>query len=162
MPQMMDIEKLPLLLPDIDSYLPTESGEPPLARASNWKTEEGYAIETNTMPGFAGSSAYYLRYMDPNNDNEYFSSEAVNYWQQVDFYIGGAEHATGHLMYSRFWNKFLYDLGLTPLDEPFKKMINQGMILGRSNIVYRDKNNQNHFISSGLINKYDTTQYMLM
>jgi len=157
MPQMMDIEKLPLLLPDIDSYLPTESGEPPLARASNWKTEEGYAIETNTMPGFAGSSAYYLRYMDPNNDNEYFSSEAVNYWQQVDFYIGGAEHATGHLMYSRFWNKFLYDLGLTPLDEPFKKMINQGMILGRSNIVYRDKNNQNHFISSGLINKYDTT-----
>ncbi len=157
MPQMMDIEKLPLLLPDIDSYLPTESGEPPLARASNWKTEEGYAIETNTMPGFAGSSAYYLRYMDPNNDNEYFSSKAVNYWQQVDFYIGGAEHATGHLMYSRFWNKFLYDLGLTPLDEPFKKMINQGMILGRSNIVYRDKNNQNHFISSGLINKYDTT-----
>jgi leucyl-tRNA synthetase len=154
-PYIMDEKKLPLLLPEVDAYLPTESGEPPLARAKNWKTDEGYSIEVNTMPGFAGSSAYYFRYMDPNNQNLYFSNEAVNYWKSVDLYLGGAEHATGHLIYSRFWNKFLYDIGLTPEDEPFKKMINQGMILGRSNIVYRNKKNPNHFISFGLIGKFD-------
>lgn len=137
MPYTMDNNKLPLELPPIDAYKPTENGEPPLARVKNWITEEGYPIETNTMPGFAGSSGYYLRYMDPHNNKEYFSKEANEYWQQVDLYIGGSEHATGHLIYSRFWNKFLYDLGLTCKDEPFKKMINQGMIQGRTNFVYR-------------------------
>jgi Leucyl-tRNA synthetase len=137
MPYAMDESKLPLGLPSIDAYLPTESGEPPLARAKNWVTEEGYPIETNTMPGFAGSSGYYLRYMDPHNDKQYFSKEANDYWQQVDLYIGGAEHATGHLIYSRFWNKFLFDLGLACKDEPFQRMINQGMIQGRSSMVYR-------------------------
>jgi len=137
MPFMLDEDQLPLELPEIDKYLPTETGEPPLARAKNWKTKEGYPLEVNTMPGFAGSSGYYLRYMDPNNDKEYFSQEAVNYWQNVDLYIGGAEHATGHLIYSRFWNKFLFDMGLAVCDEPFKKLINQGMIQGRSSFVYR-------------------------
>ena len=137
MPYAMDVNKLPLELPSIDAYKPTENGEPPLARAKNWVTEEGYPIETNTMPGFAGSSGYYLRYMDPHNENEYFSKEANNYWQNVDLYIGGAEHATGHLIYSRFWNKFLFDLGLACKDEPFQKMVNQGMIQGRSSIAYR-------------------------
>lgn len=137
MPYTLDNSKLPLELPPIDAYKPTENGEPPLARVKNWVTEEGYPIETNTMPGFAGSSGYYLRYMDPHNNNEYFSKEANEYWQQVDLYIGGSEHATGHLIYSRFWNKFLYDLGLTCKDEPFQKMINQGMIQGRTNFVYR-------------------------
>ena len=137
MPYAMDVNKLPLELPSIDAYKPTETGEPPLARAKNWVTEDGYPIETNTMPGFAGSSGYYLRYMDPHNDKEYFSREANDYWQNVDLYIGGAEHATGHLIYSRFWNKFLFDLGLACKDEPFQKMVNQGMIQGRSSIAYR-------------------------
>ena len=137
MPYAMDVKKLPLELPSIDAYKPTETGEPPLARAKNWVTEEGYPIETNTMPGFAGSSGYYLRYMDPHNENEYFSKEANNYWQNVDLYIGGAEHATGHLIYSRFWNKFLFDLGIACKDEPFQKMVNQGMIQGRSSLAYR-------------------------
>ena len=116
MPYAMDVNKLPLELPSIDAYKPTENGEPPLARAKNWVTDEGYPIETNTMPGFAGSSGYYLRYMDPHNENEYFSKEANGYWQNVDLYIGGAEHATGHLIYSRFWNKFLFDLGIACKD----------------------------------------------
>lgn len=137
MPYPMDEDQLPLQLPSVDAYLPTESGEPPLARAKSWNTADGYPIETSTMPGFAGSSGYYLRYMDPRNDKEYFSKEANEYWQQVDLYIGGTEHATGHLIYSRFWNKFLFDLGLTCKDEPFRKMINQGMIQGRSSMVYR-------------------------
>ncbi len=155
-PYPLNVSELPLKLPDVDAYLPTDSGEPPLARAQNWNTDEGYPLECNTMPGFAGSSAYYFRYMDPHNEQEYFSKDAVNYWQQVDLYIGGAEHATGHLIYSRFWNKFLFDLGLTPKDEPFKKLINQGMIQGRSNFVYRIKNT-NTFVSKGLIDKQDTT-----
>lgn len=137
MPYPMSEDMLPLQLPSVDAYLPTETGEPPLARAKDWNTADGYPIETSTMPGFAGSSGYYLRYMDPRNDNEYFSKEANEYWQQVDLYIGGTEHATGHLIYSRFWNKFLFDLGLTCKDEPFRKMINQGMIQGRSSMVYR-------------------------
>jgi len=154
-PYMMDESKLPLELPEVDKYLPTESGEPPLARAENWKTEEGYPIETNTMPGFAGSSAYYIRYMDPKNDRVLVSPEAVNYWQDVDLYIGGSEHATGHLIYSRFWNKFLYDIGVSVKEEPFKKLINQGMIQGRSNFVYRVKGS-NKFVSYNLRKEYDT------
>lgn len=137
MPYAMDESKLPLELPSIDEYKPTETGEPPLARAKNWVTEEGYPIETNTMPGFAGSSGYYLRYEDPKNENEYFSREANDYWQNVDLYIGGAEHATGHLIYSRFWCKFLFDIGLSCKEEPFQRMINQGMIQGRSSFAYR-------------------------
>ena len=137
MPYAMDESKLPLELPSIDEYKPTETGEPPLARAKNWVTEEGYPIETNTMPGFAGSSGYYFRYQDPHNDKEYFSREANDYWQNVDLYIGGAEHATGHLIYSRFWCKFLFDIGLACKDEPFQRMINQGMIQGRSSFAYR-------------------------
>lgn len=136
-PYAMDESQLPLQLPEVDTYLPTETGEPPLAHAKNWKTKDGYPIETNTMPGFAGSCAYYLRYMDPRNDKEYFSKEANKYWENVDLYIGGAEHATGHLMYARFWNKFLFDLGLVCKDEPFKKLINQGMIQGISMMAYR-------------------------
>ena len=137
MPYALDESKLPLELPPIDAYKPTENGEPPLARAKNWTTEEGYPLETNTMPGFAGSSGYYLRYMDPQNNDEFISKEANDYWQQVDLYIGGAEHGTGHLIYSRFWNKFLFDIGVTCKDEPFQKMINQGMIQGRTSFVYR-------------------------
>ena len=137
MPYAMDESKLPLELPSINEYKPTETGEPPLARAKEWVTEEGYPIETNTMPGFAGSSGYYLRYQDPHNDKEYFSREANDYWQNVDLYIGGAEHATGHLIYSRFWCKFLFDLGLSCKEEPFQRMINQGMIQGRSSFAYR-------------------------
>lgn len=156
MPQMMDLDKLPLELPAIDKYLPTESGEPPLGRAKNWVTEDGYPIELNTMPGFAGSSAYYLRYMDPRNNNSLVSTEANEYWQDVDLYIGGTEHATGHLIYSRFWNKFLFDINEVCKDEPFKKLINQGMIQGRSNFVYRDKKT-NKYVSHGLRNEYDTT-----
>ncbi len=155
-PYMLDESKLPLELPEVDAYLPTEKGEPPLARAKNWKTDEGYPLECNTMPGFAGSSGYYLRYMDPWNDKEYFSKQANNYWQNVDLYIGGSEHATGHLIYSRFWNKFLYDIGLACKDEPFKKLINQGMIQGRSNFVYRIKGT-NKFVSYNLKDNYDTT-----
>ena len=156
MPYMMDMDQLPLELPEIDKYLPTESGEPPLGRATDWKTSEGHQIELNTMPGFAGSSAYYLRYMDPRNNNALVSKEANEYWQDVDLYIGGTEHATGHLIYSRFWNKFLFDINEVCKDEPFKKLINQGMIQGRSNFVYRVKNT-NQFVSYGLRKKYNTT-----
>ncbi|MCH5345528.1 MAG: leucine--tRNA ligase [Muribaculaceae bacterium] len=155
-PNVMDLEQLPLLLPEVDKYLPTETGEPPLGRAENWKTAEGYPIELNTMPGFAGSSAYYLRYMDPRNNDALVSREANEYWRNVDLYIGGTEHATGHLIYSRFWNKFLYDLGYIVEDEPFKKLVNQGMIQGRSNFVYRVKNT-NTFVSAGLKDNYDVT-----
>jgi len=130
-------EDLPLVLPEIDHFEPAKSGEAPLARVKNWTTADGYPIETDTMPGFAGSSAYYLRYMDPHNRDAYFSREANDYWKDVDLYIGGTEHATGHLIYARFWNKFLYDLGLSCREEPFKKLVNQGMIQGRSNFVYR-------------------------
>ena len=155
-PMMLPLDKLPLQLPEIDKYLPTESGEPPLGRAAGWQTEEGYPLELNTMPGFAGSSAYYLRYMDPRNHDELVSKEANDYWQQVDLYVGGTEHATGHLIYSRFWNKFLYDLGKVCKDEPYRKLVNQGMIQGRSNFVYRIKDT-NTFVSAGLRGGYDTT-----
>ena len=153
---MLDESKLPLELPEIDKYLPTETGEPPLGRAKAWHTAEGYPYELNTMPGFAGSSAYFLRYMDPRNSNELVSKEANNYWQQVDLYLGGTEHATGHLIYSRFWNKFLFDLGLICKDEPFKKLVNQGMIQGRSNFVYRIKDT-NTFVSYHLKDQYEVT-----
>ena len=206
MPYMLDESRLPLELPEIDKFLPTEKGEPPLGRAKNWEytetpspalpngegdsksqtfqntqskpasspleragsddkcltptrsrcEERSYPLELNTMPGFAGSSAYYLRYMDPKNDNELVSAEANQYWRNVDLYIGGTEHATGHLIYSRFWNKFLFDLGLVCEDEPFKKLINQGMIQGRSNFVYRIKDT-NTFVSLNLKDKYETT-----
>ncbi len=155
-PHMLPIEKLPLLLPEIDEYKPTETGEPPLGRAKGWCTEEGYPLELNTMPGFAGSSAYYLRYMDPHNDESLVSAEADAYWRQVDLYVGGIEHATGHLIYSRFWNKFLYDMGKVVEDEPFKKLINQGMIQGRTSFVYRIKDT-NTFVSYNLRGQYDTT-----
>ena len=155
-PCMLDDKDLPLLLPEIDAYLPTEKGEPPLGRAKNWKTADGYPLELNTMPGFAGSSAYYLRYMDPHNHNALVSKEADEYWRNVDLYIGGTEHATGHLIYSRFWNKFLYDLGIVVEEEPFKKLINQGMIQGRSNFVYRIKDT-NTFVSAGKKKDYDVT-----
>lgn len=153
---LMDESALPLQLPQVSSYLPTEDGQPPLGRAENWKTAEGYPIELCTMPGFAGSSAYYLRYMDPHNDNALVSKEADEYWRNVDLYVGGAEHATGHLIYSRFWNKFLFDMGMVVEPEPFKKLVNQGMIQGRSNFVYRIKNT-NTFVSHGLRKEYDTT-----
>ena len=155
-PQPMPLDCLPLQLPAVDKFLPTESGEPPLARAKDW-TYEGYPIETSTMPGFAGSSAYYLRYMDPHNDSALVSREADQYWRNVDLYIGGTEHATGHLIYSRFWNKFLYDCGYVCEQEPFKKLINQGMIQGQSKFVYRIKNT-NTFVSYGLKDQYDTTE----
>ncbi len=155
-PHLLDESQLPLLLPEVDKFLPTESGEPPLGRAKEWHTAEGYQLELNTMPGFAGSSAYYLRYMDPHNNDALVSKEADEYWQDVDLYIGGTEHATGHLIYSRFWNKFLYDLGVVVKDEPFRKLINQGMIQGRSNFVYRIKDT-NTFVSSGLRKDYDVT-----
>jgi len=155
-PTLMDESKLPLLLPEVDKYLPTETGEPPLGRAKGWGTEDGCPIELNTMPGFAGSSAYYLRYMDPHNDSALVSKEADEYWRNVDLYIGGTEHATGHLIYSRFWNKFLYDLGYVCEPEPFKKLINQGMIQGRSNFVYRIQGT-NTFVSHGLKGQYDVT-----
>ena len=154
-PMMLDESELPLLLPPVDAYLPTETGDPPLARAKNWKTKEGYPLETNTMPGFAGSSGYYLRYMDPRNNHEYFSKEAVEYWQNVDLYIGGDEHATGHLLYARFWNKFLFDMGLTVKQEPFRKLINQGKIQGRSSFVYRVAGT-NKFVSFNLKDDYET------
>ena len=155
-PQAMPMDCLPLELPEVDKFLPTETGEPPLARAKDW-TYEGCPIETSTMPGFAGSSAYYLRYMDPDNDQALVSRAADDYWRDVDLYIGGTEHATGHLIYSRFWNKFLYDCGYVCEPEPFKKLINQGMIQGRSNFVYRIKNT-NTFVSCGLKDQYDTTE----
>ena len=152
----MKLDDLPLQLPEVDKYLPTESGEPPLGRAADW-TYEGYPIELSTMPGFAGSSAYYLRYMDPHNEQALVSREADEYWRDVDLYIGGTEHATGHLIYSRFWNKFLFDLGYVCEKEPFKKLINQGMIQGRSNFVYRIINT-NTFVSYGLKDQYETTE----
>lgn len=155
-PEMLDESLLPLQLPEVDKYLPTETGEPPLGRAKNWVSPEGYPLELNTMPGFAGSSAYYLRYMDPRNNDALVSKEANEYWRNVDLYIGGTEHATGHLIYSRFWNKFLYDLGVICEDEPFKKLINQGMIQGRTNFVYRIKET-NTFVSYNLRLDYDTT-----
>ncbi len=152
----MELKDLPLQLPEVDKYLPTESGEPPLGRAADW-TYDGYPVELSTMPGFAGSSAYYLRYMDPHNDEALVSREADEYWRDVDLYIGGTEHATGHLIYSRFWNKFLFDLGYVCEKEPFKKLINQGMIQGRSNFVYRIINT-NTFVSLGLKDQYETTE----
>ena len=155
-PQALDEDFLPLQLPEVDKFLPTETGEPPLGRAKNWVTADGYPLELNTMPGFAGSSAYYLRYMDPHNDKELVSHEANDYWRQVDLYVGGTEHATGHLIYSRFWNKFLYDYGFVCEAEPFRKLVNQGMIQGRSNFVYRIKDT-NKFVSFNLKDQYDVT-----
>ena len=157
MPYMLDESQLPLELPAVDSYLPTESGEPPLGRAKGWCTPEGYPLELNTMPGFAGSSAYYLRYMDPCNDEALVGREADEYWRCVDLYLGGAEHGTGHLIYARFWNMFLYDLGVVCEPEPFRKLINQGMIQGRSNFVYRVQGT-NTFVSAGLKDNYKTTE----
>ncbi len=156
-PYVLDEDKLPLELPEVDKYLPTEDGQPPLGRANNWATAEGDPYELSTMPGFAGSSAYYLRYMDPGNSKTLVSKKVNEYWEDVDLYIGGTEHATGHLVYSRFWNKFLFDLGLVCKDEPFKKLINQGMIQGRSNFVYRIKDT-NTFVSYGLRNDYEVTE----
>ena len=176
MPYMMPEECLPLELPEIDKYEPTETGEPPLGRAKVWAWNEAerkvvdkslvdgstvFPLELNTMPGFAGSSAYYLRYMDPHNDEALVGRKADEYWQNVDLYVGGTEHATGHLIYSRFWNKFLYDLGCSCKEEPYEKLVNQGMIQGRSNFVYR-VNSDDHskapvFVSLGQKDKYDTT-----
>ncbi|MDR2627747.1 MAG: leucine--tRNA ligase [Dysgonamonadaceae bacterium] len=161
MPYTVALEDLPLKLPEVDKFLPTETGEPPLGRAKNWTYEETadkkYPLELNTMPGFAGSSAYYLRYEDPHNHEALVSKAANDYWGNVDLYLGGSEHATGHVIYSRFWNKFLYDLGVVKDEEPFKKLINQGMIQGRSNFVYRIKNT-NTFVSHNIKNAYDTTE----
>ncbi|MBR1665284.1 MAG: leucine--tRNA ligase [Bacteroidaceae bacterium] len=171
MPQMLPEECLPLQLPDVDKFLPTETGEPPLGNARKWAwdtvnrqvvdcaaidNQTIFPLELNTMPGFAGSSAYYLRYMDPHNDKALVSPEADEYWQSVDLYVGGSEHATGHLIYSRFWNKFLFDLGVSRKEEPFQKLVNQGMIQGRSNFVYRIKDT-NTFVSLGLKDQYDVT-----
>ena len=155
-PQPLDESELPLRLPEVDKFLPTETGEPPLGRAHNWVAANGRPLELNTMPGFAGSSAYYLRYMDPHNDEALVSKRANEYWRQVDLYVGGTEHATGHLIYSRFWNKFLYDYGYVCEAEPFRKLVNQGMIQGRSNFVYRIKDT-NTFVSYNLKKDYDTT-----
>ncbi len=152
----MPFDSLPLRLPEIDKYLPTSTGEPPLGRAADWNVD-GWPVEKSTMPGFAGSSAYYLRYMDPHNGDALVGKEADSYWRDVDLYIGGTEHATGHLIYSRFWNKFLYDLGYVCEKEPFRKLINQGMIQGRSNFVYRIINT-NTFVSLGLKDNYETTE----
>lgn len=176
MPYMISEDKLPLELPEIDQYKPTETGEPPLGHAKKWAwdTEKNevvekslidnktiFPLELNTMPGFAGSSAYYLRYMDPHNDNALVGEEADHYWQNVDLYVGGTEHATGHLIYSRFWNKFLFDLGVSCQEEPYKKLVNQGMIQGRSNFVYRvnsdDHSKKPLFVSLGLKDQYDVT-----
>ncbi|MCQ2284070.1 MAG: leucine--tRNA ligase [Bacteroidales bacterium] len=155
MPYPIPEDELPVQLPEIDEFKPTSTGEPPLARANNWQYN-GMQKEFNTMPGFAGSSGYYLRYMDPHNDNAYFSKEANEYWRNVDLYVGGAEHGTGHLIYARFWNKFLYDINLCCEDEPFQKLINQGMIQGRSNFVYRIVGT-NQYVSLGLKDQYDVT-----
>lgn len=172
LPYMLPLDKLPLELPEVDKYLPTESGEPPLGRAAKWAWDEAnekvvdtakvdhktiFPLELNTMPGFAGSSAYYLHYMDPYNDQELVSKEKDEYWRNVDLYIGGTEHATGHLIYSRFWDKFLFDIGVSCEDEPFKKLINQGMIQGRSSLVYRI-NGTNTFVSYNLKDKYETSE----
>ncbi|WP_315520430.1 leucine--tRNA ligase [Hoylesella nanceiensis] len=174
-PYTLPVDCLPLELPTIDKYEPTESGEPPLGRAKLWAWDEKnrqvvdkslidnqqvFALELNTMPGFAGSSAYYLRYMDPTNTNELVSGDIVNYWKNVDLYLGGSEHATGHLIYSRFWNKFLFDLGTAKTEEPFERLVNQGMIQGRSNFVYRVKDSDKEaplFVSLNLKDQYDTT-----
>ena len=170
-PRMIPQECLPVELPEVEKFLPTETGEPPLGRAARWAWDEEqrkvvetslidgnkvFPLELSTMPGFAGSSAYYLRYMDPHNTEALVSREADRYWQNVDLYVGGSEHATGHLIYSRFWNKFLYDLGVSCKEEPFQKLVNQGMIQGRSNFVYRIKDT-NTFVSLGLKDKYETT-----
>ena len=156
-PYLIIDAKLPVELPPVDAYLPTASGQPPLARArkEDWKIFEGDRMETNTMPGWAGSSWYFLRYLDPNNETAFADKSKIDYWQNVDLYIGGAEHATGHLLYARFWTKFLFDRGFIPFVEPFKKMINQGMILGRSNFVYRIKDS-NTYVSKGLKKNYET------
>ena len=171
MPYMIDSSKLPLELPEVAKFLPTETGEPPLGHATKWAwdVEKGevvennlidnvtiFPLELNTMPGFAGSSAYYLRYMDPHNAQALVSEKADHYWQNVDLYVGGTEHATGHLIYSRFWNKFLHDLGVSIKEEPFQKLVNQGMIQGRSNFVYRIKDT-NTFVSLNLKDQYETT-----
>ena len=171
MPYMIPESCLPLELPEVDKFLPTETGEPPLGHATRWAWDTAancvtdnaridnvtvFPLELNTMPGFAGSSAYYLRYMDPHNDKALVSPEADGYWREVDLYVGGTEHATGHLIYSRFWNKFLRDIGVSAVEEPFKKLVNQGMIQGRSNFVYRIKDT-NTFVSLGLKDQYDTT-----
>ncbi|MGL4993247.1 MAG: leucine--tRNA ligase [Bacteroidales bacterium] len=156
MPYMLDESKLPLELPEIDSFLPTADGDPPLGHAVNWVNDEGFPMELCTMPGFAGSSAYYLRYMDPRNSEALVSKESNEYWRSVDLYIGGTEHATGHLIYSRFWNKFLFDLGVICEDEPFRRLVNQGMIQGRSNFVYRI-NGTNTFVSLNLKDQYEVT-----
>lgn len=155
-PHTLDESELPLILPEIDKFQPTESGEPPLARAKDWKYKGQYEYEHTTMPGWAGSSWYFLRYMDAKNSKDFVSKEAVNYWQQVDFYLGGAEHATGHLLYVRFWTKFLFDMGYIPVNEPAKKLINQGMIQGVSAFVYR-VNGTHQFVSNGLKAQYATT-----
>ena len=169
-PYTIPEECLPLELPEVSEFKPTATGEPPLGHAQKWAWDEKnrcvvdkalvdnrtvFPLELSTMPGFAGSSGYYLRYMDPTNDKEYFSADAVGYWQNVDLYVGGAEHGTGHLIYARFWNKFLFDLGLAKKEEPFQKLINQGMIQGRSNFVYRSKSDNNLYISKGLIKNMD-------
>ncbi|MGJ1421704.1 leucine--tRNA ligase [Sphingobacterium spiritivorum] len=160
LPYLIKEEELPLLLPEVDKYLPTETGEPPLGRAEDWKYEDQYEYELSTMPGWAGSSWYWFRYMDPQNEGAFASEEAVAYWKAVDLYIGGSEHATGHLLYSRFWNKFLKDIGYHNEEEPFKKLINQGMIQGRSNFVYRildeEGRGTNQFVSYGLKEQYKT------
>jgi leucyl-tRNA synthetase len=159
LPYLIDESDLPLILPEIDKYQPTESGEPPLGRAKDWKYKDEYEYELSTMPGWAGSSWYFYRYMDPSNEGEFASKEAVNYWKDVDLYLGGTEHATGHLLYSRFWNKFLKDKGLVPEEEFAKKLINQGMIQGRSSFVYRLKNAEKPtFVSYGLLNQHDTVK----
>lgn len=157
-PHLVDDKDLPITLPDVDKYLPTEDGEPPLARAekSAWNYSNGDRMEYNTMPGWAGSSWYFLRYMDPKNETEFVAKDKVDYWQNVDLYIGGSEHATGHLLYARFWTKFLYDMGYVPFEEPFAKLINQGMILGRSSFVYRKKDS-NTYVTSSKISDYDVT-----
>ncbi|RDC56055.1 leucine--tRNA ligase [Pedobacter chinensis] len=161
LPYLLKEEELPLILPEIDKYLPTETGEPPLGRAEDWKYDGKYEYELSTMPGWAGSSWYWYRYMDANNNADFASKEAIDYWKDVDLYIGGSEHATGHLLYSRFWNKFLKDLGYAKEEEPFKKLINQGMIQGRSNFVYRINDEQgkptNTYVSAGLRKEYNTT-----
>ena len=171
LPVCLKPENLPLVLPEVEQYLPTPEGAPPLGNATiwAWNTESEkvvsnseinettvFPLELNTMPGWAGSAWYFLRYMDPENENEFVSRKKADYWKQVDLYIGGSEHATGHLLYARFWMKFLFDRGFVSEQEPFKKMINQGMILGRSNFVYRIKDT-NTFVSYGLKDQYDTT-----
>ena len=157
LPQLIEDEYLPVLLPEVDAYKPTEEGDPPLGRAKDFVSKEGYPMELTTMPGWAGSSWYFFRYMDASNDREFCSKEAQEYWGNVDLYIGGTEHATGHLLYSRFWTKFLYDMGYVDVEEPFQKMINQGMIQGRSNFVYRVKN-ENKFVSYHLRKDYQVSK----